>query len=71
MTHYLLIIFMALVPLVPDSQSTTAAMSTIVHTPTNNLEESLEFYKKLNYEVISADSPTLVTDGKVIIEIKQ
>jgi len=69
MTHYLLVILMAIVPLVLDSQSTTTAMSTIVHTPTNNLEESLEFYKKLNYEVISDSSPTLVTDGKVIIEI--
>jgi len=49
--------------------TTNHNMTIIVHTPTNNLQESLDFYTKLNYEVISKADPTLVTDGKVIIEI--
>ncbi len=44
-------------------------MNTIIHTPTSNLEHSLDFYKKLNYKVLSKSNPTLVTDGKVVIEI--
>jgi len=42
---------------------------TIVHTPTNALPNSLEFYQKLNYSIVNEVSPTLVTDGKILIEI--
>jgi len=41
----------------------------IIQTPTNNLEESLSFYKKLNFKIISDEVPVVVTDGKAIIEI--
>jgi hypothetical protein len=44
-------------------------MKSIIHTPTNNLQNSLDFYSKLNYQIISEQNPTFVTDGKVIIEI--
>lgn len=44
-------------------------MQTIIQTPTPNLQESLNFYKKLNFTVLSENNPTLVTDGKVVIEI--
>jgi hypothetical protein len=33
------------------------------------LKDSLNFYRKLNFEVISQNSPTLVTDGQALIEI--
>ncbi len=41
-------------------------MQTIIQTPTNNLEESLQFYKKLNFKLLENN---IVTDGKAIIEI--
>ncbi|MFK7774783.1 MAG: VOC family protein [Saprospiraceae bacterium] len=44
-------------------------MNTILQTPTNDLRQSLDFYKKLNFKILSAENPTLVTDGKTIIEI--
>lgn len=44
-------------------------MNSIIHTPTPNLQKSIEFYKKLNFTILSKKNPTLVTDGKVIIEI--
>lgn len=44
-------------------------MKSYIHTPTNNLQKSLDFYRKLQFEVISESSPTLVTDGKALIEI--
>ena len=44
-------------------------MNTILQTPTNNLSQSLDFYKKLNFKILSAENPTLVTDGNAIIEI--
>ncbi len=44
-------------------------MQTFIHTPTNKIENSLEFYKKLNFELISEQALTLVTDGTVVIEI--
>lgn len=42
---------------------------TILHTPTNNLENSLNFYKKLAFKTIKNDGMNVVTDGKAIIEI--
>lgn len=44
-------------------------MNTIVQTPANNLEKSLDFYKTLNFKVLSEEAPIMVTDGKVILEI--
>lgn len=44
-------------------------LNTIIQTPTSNLKNSLNFYSKLNFEIISGESPILVSDGKVVIEI--
>ncbi len=44
-------------------------MNTIIQTPTNNIEESLDFYSKLDFQIISESDPCLVSDGKVCIEI--
>jgi len=44
-------------------------MKTLIHTPTNSLSDSLNFYSRLNFKVISKEKPTLVTDGQAIIEI--
>lgn len=44
-------------------------MPSIIQTPTPNLTASLDFYTKLNFKVLSKENPTLVSDGKVIIEI--
>lgn len=44
-------------------------MQTLIHTPTPNLQQSLDFYARLGYTVLSAANPTLVSDGKAIIEI--
>ena len=41
----------------------------IIQTPTNKLEYSLDFYKKLNFKLISEASPILFSDGKAVIEI--
>lgn len=43
-------------------------MNTIIQTTTNNLEASLLFYKKLNFQVIS-NEPLLLADGQCVIEI--
>lgn len=44
-------------------------MNTFFQTPTNNLRLSLDFYKKLNFKILSTKNPTLVSDGNAIIEI--
>jgi len=44
-------------------------MNTILHTPTNDLNQSIDFYKKLNFKILSTENPTLVSDGKAVIEI--
>ncbi len=44
-------------------------MNTIIHTPTNKLEDSVDFYLKLDFKIISDGPTTLVSDGGVIIEI--
>lgn len=44
-------------------------MNTFFQTPTNDLRQSIDFYKKLNFKILSAENPTLVTDGNAIIEI--
>lgn len=44
-------------------------MKAIIHTPTSALSDSLDFYTKLNYDVVSTENPTFVSDGAVLIEI--
>ena len=44
-------------------------MNTLIQTPTPNLAQSVDFYKKLNFEVVSQENPTIVADGKLVIEI--
>ncbi len=44
-------------------------MSTRVQTPTNELINSLDFYKKLGFTLIQDENPCLLTDGKIIVEI--
>lgn len=44
-------------------------MNSIIHTPTNNLAESLEFYTKLGFIKLPATDLELVSDGKAVIEI--
>jgi len=44
-------------------------MNTILQTPTNNLQSSIDFYSKLGFTVLSKKSPTIVSDRKVFIEI--
>lgn len=46
-----------------------AAPTTIIHTPTNLLENSLDFYQRLKFKVIPSSTSNFVTDGKAIIEI--
>ena len=44
-------------------------MNSIIHTPTNNLAESLEFYTKLGFTKLPNTDLELVSDGKAVIEI--
>ena len=44
-------------------------MQTIIQTPTNQLEKSLDFYKRLDFKILSKEKPVLVSDGKVVMEI--
>lgn len=44
-------------------------MQSLVHTPTNDIKNSLEFYQKLEFKVLTDKTRTLVTDGKAVIEI--
>lgn len=44
-------------------------MQSFIHTPTNDLKGSLEFYQKLEFSVVTDEKHKLVTDGKVLIEI--
>lgn len=46
-------------------------MQSIIITPTSDLQNSLDFYKKLNFTTVEHNSMNLVTDGKVIIEINE
>lgn len=43
--------------------------TTIIHTPTHNLKESLSFYQRLQFLILSRENPTIVTDGKIMVEI--
>lgn len=44
-------------------------MNSTIHTPTNDLKQSLEFYNKLGFQVLSKAEPTVLTDGIAVIEI--
>lgn len=44
-------------------------MQTFIQTPTPNVQDSLEFYSKLEFDIVSEEDPILVSDGKVLIEI--
>ena len=44
-------------------------MNSIIHTPTNDLAKSLEFYSKLGFTKLPNTELELVSDGKVVIEI--
>lgn len=44
-------------------------MKSIILTPTPNLDKSIAFYKKLRYYIKTGSDKTLVSDGKIIIEI--
>ena len=44
-------------------------MTILIHTPTPNLSQSLDFYQKLNFNILSHEHPLLVTDGQAVIEI--
>jgi hypothetical protein len=44
-------------------------MNSIIHTPTNNLADSIEFYSKLGFAKLPNTKLELVSDGKVVIEI--
>jgi len=61
-------LFLALLFVVPSIVFSQDVVITI-HTPTNNLEQSMDFYNSLNYELVSKEKPTLFSDGKFLIEI--
>lgn len=44
-------------------------MQSLIHTPTNKLENSLTFYEKLGFKTVAGKEMTIVTDGKAVIEI--
>jgi len=44
-------------------------MNSIIQSPTPDLKQSLDFYQRLNFSVLSEANPTIVSDGKVVIEI--
>lgn len=41
----------------------------ILQTPTPNIENSLDFYKKLKFQTIKSNDDQFVTDGKAIIKV--
>ncbi|MEM8896428.1 MAG: hypothetical protein AAGC88_17745, partial [Bacteroidota bacterium] len=43
-------------------------MTTII-TPTNDLSESLDFYQRLDFTIISETDPVIVAGGSAIVEI--
>ena len=45
-------------------------MKAIIQTPTPNLKDSIEFYQKLNFKMIS-DEPFFMSDGKAVIQINK
>jgi hypothetical protein len=44
-------------------------MQAIAQSPTNNLDNSIDFYQKLGFKKIDAKDAVLFTDGKLIVEV--
>jgi len=44
-------------------------MPTLIQTPTPDLNKSVDFYTQLNFKILSASTPTLLSDGNTVIEI--
>ena len=44
-------------------------ITSFIHTPTPNLELSRAFYNQLNFKELSAENPTLFTDGTMLFEV--
>jgi predicted enzyme related to lactoylglutathione lyase len=44
-------------------------MQSIIHTPTPDLSKSLEFYERLNFQILRREPTALVSDGKFLLEI--
>ena len=44
-------------------------MRSILQTATNGLENSLDYYQRLGYKVLSETKPTLITEGQFVMEI--
>ncbi len=44
-------------------------MKTIVHTPTNNLANSIDFYTKLKFNLLSEKTLTRFSEGKFVLEV--
>jgi len=44
-------------------------MQAAIQTPTNRLEDSIDFYEKLGFKKIEAGDQHVYTDGKVVVEI--
>lgn len=42
---------------------------THIHTPTNDVQQSIDFYQKLQYQQLNSEPSILFSDGKMIIEI--
>lgn len=46
-------------------------VNSIVQTPTNNLDESIQFYTKLGFEYVQHEERHYFSDDKVVIEVDQ
>lgn len=44
-------------------------MQSIIHTPTPNIDQSLDFYERLNFQILRREPTALVAEGKRILEI--
>ncbi|WP_025763565.1 hypothetical protein [Dyadobacter tibetensis] len=44
---------------------------TLIQTRSNRLQDSIDYYLRLGFEVIADSSPTIVSDGKAFIEISE
>ncbi|MEX1269641.1 MAG: hypothetical protein WEA56_11595 [Balneolaceae bacterium] len=44
-------------------------MKTLIQTPAGNLNDSLDFYSRLDFTILSDSDPVIVSDGKAFIEI--
>ena len=67
--YLVLCLLVAANTLAQKKETNQNSMTVIVHTPTNDLDNSLNFYKRLEYKVVSEKEPTLLTNGKALLEI--